>query len=528
MSDVSKREFLKKAAFGAAVMATSGVLTACGTNPEEPVPAPVPEPEVEQWNHETDVVVAGAGNGGLSAAAAAAESGKQVMLVETSGIVGGGSAWSGGVIHAFGARDAEQYQEYTEGFHDPVLGKRYVETFRNDYLPWLESIGAPLIPGDPSVGLGTGSEPRMGETGDIGHQGKRRYFRHLQEYLEGNGGSVMLKTRAHKLIVDDTGAVVGLQIQKSDGTLESIKANAVILATGNFMANKGLLQKYVAPHADMARNMGVPYNTGEGMLMAQSVGAMLSGGFESWSGIYCAVTPVKTLVDDPVEYEKIIEEDPDTMPRSGVGRLMPPMWVGLLHPEEAKGILVNLDGKRFRDESCPINSKYARLPMAILHEREGMAFMIADANVAEDTPGSQPMLEAIIAEGGKVVIADTLEELAEGLGKQGVPKHHFLKMMEEYNQAAANGTGGELSPPRVNGHYALNTPPFYAVPTTSQIYCTYGGIAINENAQVMDLQRRPIKGLYAVPPAAGGIFKSVYMGGIGVAGAYGYIAGKHV
>ena len=525
MSDASKRDFLKKAALGAAVVATTGVLKACAGTPEESV-APAPEPE--QWDYETDVVIAGGGNGGLSAACAAAENGKRGILVEASSIVGGGSAWSGGVIHAFGARNAEEYNTYTEGFHDPVLGKRYVETFRNDYLPWLEAIGAPLIPGDPSVGLGVGSEPRMGESGDIGHQGKRRFFKYLQDNFENNGGTVMLSTRARKLIMDETGAVTGLQIQKSDGTLESIKANAVILATGNFMGNKSLMQKYVAPHADMARNMGVPYNTGEGMLMAQAAGAMLSGAFESWSGMYCAITPAKCMVDDPVEYEKMIAEDPDTMPGSGAGRLSPPMWVGLLHPEDAKGILINLDGQRFKDESCPINSKYARLPMSILHQREGKVFMIADANIAEDTPGSQAMLDAIIAEGGQVVIADTLEELADGMYQQGVYKSQFVKMINEYNEAAASGTGEELNPPRMNGHYPVTTPPFYAVPTTSQVYCTYGGISINENTQVLDLQKLPIRGLYAVPPAAGGVFKSVYMGGIGVAGAFGYIAGKSV
>ncbi len=523
MSDVKRREFVKKAAFGAMMVAGAGALTACATPADTSGPAEAPE----KWDHQTDVVIAGAGNGGLSAAASAVDEGKEVILLEISSIVGGGSAWSGGVIHAWGVKDFDEYDEYTEGFNDPVLAKLFIETFRKQYLPWLESMGAPLLEGDPNA-FGPTIDPRMGQEGDIAHAGKRRYFGHLADYVDANGGSIMLNTRAYKLITNDENHVIGLQAMDKDGQLINIKADAVVLATGNFMGNKEMLQKYVGPYADMARNMGVPYNTGEGIKMAQSVGAMLSGSMNSWSGMYCALTPQRPLVEDVEEYEKIVKEDPDSMPGADVGRLSPPMWVGLLDPREAKGILVNLDGKRFRDESCPIQSKYARLPQAILQQKEGMTFMVADEIIAEDTPGSHAIIDQIIAEGGKVVVADTLEELADGLAKQGVYKQVFLKTIRDYNAAIDAGNSDELDVPRVNGHYKISTPPFYAIPTTSQIYCTFGGIEINEKTEVLDHQRRPIRGLYAVPPAAGGIFNSVYMGGIAVAGTFGYIAGKNV
>lgn len=522
MSDTNKRDFVKKAAFGAMMIAGAGALSACGGPAETSAPAEAPE----KWDHETDVVIAGGGNGGMSAAASAVDEGKRVILLEISGIVGGGTAWSGGIIHAWGVKDYKEYDEYTEGFNHPVLAKLYIETFRNQYLPWLKSIGAPLLDGQPG-GFGPYSDPRMGQQGDMAHAGKRRYFKHLVDYVEGKGGTIMLNTRAYKLIADESNRVIGIQAMDKEGNLINIKANSVVLATGNFMANKEMLQKYIGPYADRARTMGVPYSTGDGIYMAQSVGAMLSESMSTWSGTFCALTPKRPLVDDPVEYEKIIAEDPNAMPRTDVGRLSPPMWVGLLDPREAKGILVNLDGKRFRDESCPIQSKYARLPQAILHQKEGIAFMIADEAIAEDTPGSHSIIDKIIAEGGKVVIADTIEELAEGLSKQGVYKQVFLKTIKEYNAAIDAGKADELDVPRVGGHYKISKPPFYAVPTTAQIYCNFGGIAINEKTQVLDYQRRPIQGLYAVPPAAGGVFNSVYMGGVAIAGTFGYIAGKN-
>ncbi|NLJ58116.1 MAG: FAD-dependent oxidoreductase [Tissierellia bacterium] len=530
MGELNRRDFLKKAAIGTAVVAGAGALSACGvaaTNTEQPAPAPAAEAveTPEKWDYETDVVIAGAGNGGLSAAAAAVDEGKKVILLEISSIVGGGSAWSGGVIHAWGLQNFEEYNEYTEGLHHPVLAKLFVETLRKDYFPWLESIGAPLVPGDPNA-YGPTIDPRLGEQGDIAHVGKRKYFNHLANFTESKGGTIMLNTRAYKLITNEDNHVIGLQAMNKEGQLINIKATSVILATGNFMANKEMLQKYVGPYADTARNMGVPYNTGDGIMMAQSVGAILSGGMSTWSGTFSALTPTTPVVDDPEEYERIVAEDPETMPGVGVGRISPPMWVGLLNPTEAKGILVNLDGKRFRDESCVIQSKYARLPQAVLEQREGMAYMIADEIIAEDTPGSHALVDQIIAEGGKVVVADSLEELAEGLSLQGVYKKVFLKTINEYNAAIDAGRADELDIPRVTGHYKISTPPFYAIPTTAQIYCTYGGIEINEKTEVLDYQRRPIPGLYAVPPAAGGIFRSIYAGGIAIAGTFGYLAGK--
>ena len=530
MGELNRRDFLKKAAVGTAMVAGAGALTACGVTqapaPENSQPEQ-PAAEPEKWDYETDVVIAGAGNGGLSAAASVVDQGKKAIVLEISGVVGGGSAWSGGIIHAWGLKDYEEYNEYTEGLHHPVLAKLFIETLRDEYFPWLDSIGAPLVPGDPNA-YGPVIDPRLGEQGDTAHVGKRKFFNYLADYAKGKGADFMLNTRAYKLITNDDNHVIGMQAMDKDGKLINIKATSVILSTGNFMANKEMMQKYIGPYADNARNMGVPYNTGDGIRLAESAGAMLSGSMSTWSGTFCALTPTVPVVDNPEEYERIAKEDPDTMPGVGAGRISPPMWVGLLNPAEAKGILVNLDGKRFRDESCVIQSKYARLPQAVLQQKEGMAYMIADDIIAEETPGSQMLIEQIIAEGGKVVIADTLEELAAGLHKQGVYEKVFLKTISDYNNAIDAGKADVLDVPRVGGHYKISTPPFYAIPITSQIYCTYGGIEINEKTQVLDYQRRPIQGLYAVPPAAGGVMRSVYTGGIAIAGTFGYIAGKNV
>lgn len=57
---------------------------------------------------------------------------------------------------------------------------------------------------------------------------------------------------------------------------------------------------------------------------------------------------------------------------------------------------------------------------------------------------------------------------------------------------------------------ALTTPPFYAIPMVGGIMATFGGLKINTDTQVIGTDALPIKGLYAVPGAAGGIMNGDY------------------
>mgnify|MGYP000161093747 CR=1 FL=1 len=59
---------------------------------------------------------------------------------------------------------------------------------------------------------------------------------------------------------------------------------------------------------------------------------------------------------------------------------------------------------------------------------------------------------------------------------------------------------------------------------------TFGGPLINTKAEVQNLDRRSIPGLYAVGNAAGGIFFHNYAGGaqLGAATVFGRIAGREI
>jgi fumarate reductase flavoprotein subunit len=483
----------------------------------------------ETWDQEVDVVVAGAGHGGLCAAISAAQEGASVLLLEISSKTGGGSAWSGGIIHAMGLQDWEEYLAHTEGLHDPELGRLYVETFRNEFIPWLEEIGAYFE--GPGEGVAFSADYFMGK-GEKGQLRHRLYFDSLEEALAGFGGTLMTRMRAVKLFTNEEGAVVGLRAVNVDtGEFMNIGARAVILATGNFMANKEMLNRYVGPFAHRAKLMGVPYNTGEGIMMAEEAGAILSGSMSTWSGTLVALTPGDPLCANAEEYERVLAETPpeELGAALSVGRISPPSWLPLdagFFAGQVRGLLVNKEGKRFIDEGSPLESKYVRLQQAVLRQTEGMAYQIGDQAIFDATLGSAEAIEAIEAAGGTVLVADTLEELADMLAERGVRRGAFLRTIQEYNQAIADETTMDLDVPRTTGFFPIENPPFYAIAVTAQIYMTFGGVAINENVQALDRQKNPIPGLYAVPPTGGGVFDVLYGGGIGIAGTFGYLAGK--
>jgi FAD binding domain len=215
-------------------------------------------------------------------------------------------------------------------------------------------------------------------------------------------------------------------------------------------------------------------------------------------------------------------------------------WLGIF-PQlgtPARGILINRLGLRFIDESSPVHARYPRVAQAIIRQPGGFVWVIADKKIYDDSPGSEATIQKIIADGGvlgtqgNVIISNTLEEFADALSAVGVYKGPFLKTIEDYNEAVDKKTQELLQPVsrfsgNQSGGYAIRTPPFYAVPVRADSYLCFGGVRMNEHGQALDPQGLPVANLYVPPPLGGGIQNDIYMGSIGSAGVFGYLAAKH-
>jgi fumarate reductase flavoprotein subunit len=59
----------------------------------------------------------------------------------------------------------------------------------------------------------------------------------------------------------------------------------------------------------------------------------------------------------------------------------------------------------------------------------------------------------------------------------------------------------------------ITKPPFYAFPFMGGMTATFGGPKINEFAQIINTENKPIDGLYGAGNAVGGIFYDNYLDG---------------
>ena len=72
--------------------------------------------------------------------------------------------------------------------------------------------------------------------------------------------------------------------------------------------------------------------------------------------------------------------------------------------------------------------------------------------------------------------------------------------------------------------------PFNAFPFEGGMTATYGGPKIDVKGRVLNLENKPIVGLYAAGNAAGGLFYKDYLGGsqLGACTVFGRIVGREM
>src|SRR5215831_2326586 len=191
------------------------------------------------------------------------------------------------------------------------------------------------------------------------------------------------------------------------------------------------------------------------------------------------------------------------------------------------GVLVNARGARFFDEGEDFQFyTYAKLGGITLNEPGGIGWQIFDSKVLHLLEGRYKT--------GTPETADSLDALVD---KLPLDRAACRRTLEAYNHAVGEGrfdptirdglaTHG-LALPKSNWAQRLDTPPFVAYPTTGGITFTFGGVRVNERAQILGASWTPIPGLYACGEMVGGLFHGNYPGGTGLmSGAvFGRLAG---
>ena len=487
-------------------------------------------------SHETDVLVVGAGNAAMCAALAARESGLAVTVLERAPFEegGGNSRFTAGNIR-FAFRDdrdihalvpdlSEEERNSTdfgsypeEKFFDDMFAvtsyrtdPQMVETLvtrSRDTMMWLRGKGIRFVPryGHQAVKV-NGRFKFWGGLALEAVGGGPGLVESLWKGARERGIGIRYGARATALLFDGV-RVEGVRVRVDD-RIEEIRARSVVLACGGFEANPEWRARYLGPGWELAKVRGTRFNTGDGLRMALDIGAAPYG---NWTGCHA------------VGWDLNATEFGDLAVGDGFQKHSYPL-----------GIMVNAHGRRFLDEGLDfMNYTYAKYGHEILAQPGQFAWQVFDSKVSARLRAEYRIRQATR------VSADSLEELAGKL--EGVNPTGFLDTVKEFNAAVmtevpfdqsikdGRGTRG-LAIAKTNWANPLTEPPFEAYAVTCGITFTYGGVRIDGSGQVLDVDLRPIPGLYAAGEMVGGLFYFNYPGGTGLmAGAvFGRLAGESI
>jgi len=495
---LSRREFLKNAALGAAGAAVVGTVGLASAREEEKAyqyampekldescfaDSPVTRELITDFSAEYtfDVVVVGAGTGGVPAALSALEEGATVGVLEKQ--VCAISQGNGGTGIDLENSNTYGLLRYMRGFHesctwrsDPELLKTYVYQ-SGEAMNWLmvraTEAGYPPTSLAPSgidyedggvlkrVMVSFGTKPEnMGSM-----------IVPLAEYAASKGVEFFYSTPGVQLIMQD-GKCVGVIGKNADGQYIKFNANkAVVLSTGDYQNNSGMVAKFCPDVSNFDKKQFG--KTGDGILMA-----MCAGG---------------------------------DIVRVGHAHMMHDFDSGPMFTTPF--VCVDEDGKRFINEEFSFTevSNYLRD-----HRRPGWYTQVFDSeyvNYVKDWgmnptapealenyfPGKDEYKPGVYSGLVDTHKADTLEELAEAIG---LPAADFVASIERYNELCEKGLDEDFGrqPKYLN---PIKTPPFYGIHKHIRVSALCAGVTVNGDYQVIDGEKNPIPGLYATGFGAG-------------------------
>jgi flavocytochrome c len=440
---------------------------------------------------ETDLVVIGAGAAGFAAALTAADRGTDVLLLEKAAEPGGSSRICGGLL-AFAGTDIQQrngiwdsndllYRDLITvglGAADPAIVRAYVD-HQLDTYHWLLARDV-LFGAKPDASSGQ-SVPRCHVVDPDALI--QTLARHARAHPR-----ITIATNAQALrLIREESRVTAVRVHQDNQDFAVTTRRGAIVTAGGFTRNAALVATF-APQVAKAWVTGGDANTGDGLLMAWQLGAGLA---------------------DVAYIQGTFGKHPTN--HSNRHSLLS-VYKG--------AIAVNPLAKRFVNES----RSYKLLGTASLAQPGDHTWQIFDQPIydAHDEDVSIFDVRHRHRE-GMLIEAASLDELAE---KTNLDPITLKDTVARYN--AGDDPFGRKH--LVHNHGALvriETPPFYAYPSTAALYGTYCGLTVTPSMRVRDVFGEPIEGLWAAGEVTGGLHGAAYMTGSAFAKAliFGRIAG---
>ncbi len=570
-SDITRRDIIKGVGIATAALGTVS-LSACQSESGEGA--------VINWDHEVDLVLVGTGVGAGTAALTARENGDSVVMVEKAPVFGGTSAKTVGVLwipNNFSLREKgiedskedclkylaryshpERYSAdahqlglddhaYTllEAFYDNA--SKAADQLRNsgaiNLAEWrmfhLNRPATDYLDQVPENKVPTGRT--LGTVGDDGAMGTGvDMMGQLEAALRARETKILLRHRAVKLIVNDTGRVIGLQADR-DGQAVLLRARkGVIFASGGYAHNRQAL-------ASNQRNRfygscATPMATGDFISIAGAIGARMGNMSSAWRS--------QVVLEQALENSKL------------AGGIFMPAGDSMFHVNKYGLRAVN--EKRNYNDRTEVHGYYdssrAEFPNQLM-------FMIYDQRSAEAFAGiyplpNQPGDSKFVVQGNSLAelgerLQERLAKLATGTGGFSLDASfadNLAQTLTKFNAYARSGKDldfqrGEasydsewhqaFSPMRTDTDWPANDlpsvtmyplreeGPYYATILAAGGLDTNGGPVIDASARVIDVEGKPIPGLYGAGNCIASPSREAYWGAgcpLGLSLTFGYIA----
>lgn len=512
--------------------------------PWEIAPEPISDDQIAEVI-DCDIVVCGAGIAGLPGIAYAAEQGANVHILEKAGTWGTKRLCTCGFnadcqLKYDLVTDRDEFVtevwKITNGSQGRMIS--YGRWFDNSgpFVNWLEGVfvnkGYGLIPQaatgikvtNDGVGQSDGASSFWKTYGAmiyfVDENGKTNvdggdldWTGILAKYAEENGATFHYNTPAVQLVMDDSGRVTSVIGETEEGDYVKINASkGILLATGDMAGDREMMGYYNPSLLKCHILTREEKNTGDGHKMGLWVGADMDDFAAGDMFPFVAVSPDATSDQRP-KFEGS---------RSYAAVASLPV------------LMVDTSGRRLAAEDLPFQA-YS-IPK-ITATADGYAWSIWDGAWETKFPEGFPRADYLSensqeqmdreVKAGLTLKADTLEELVEMMG---VDPEVFAATLDRYHELCAGGKDLDFYKSS-SWLTTIDTPPFYACKTCSNITSTRGGLRNDDRCRVIDKAGRPIPGLYAAGNTAGSFYGSVYppnvMGsGIGHGQCFSWIAVK--
>lgn len=313
-----------------------------------------------------------------------------------------------------------------------------------------------------------------------------------------------------RALLSEGGRVVGARLETPEGPLEIRARRGVVLAAGGITRDPD--RRRAEYPAAIARTPVLaptaPGNTGDMARLAEGLGARFNGNVAN----VAAWMPVSNL--------------PGRSDYTAV-------WPHLVDRYKPGFLIVLPDGKRFANESASYHDLGSEMVRAFALRGADHAWLIGDAAAVRrwgiGFARPFPIPKGALLRSGYLLKAPTLAALAT---RAGIDAKALTRTVEAFNEGAREGRDPEFgrgSAPydRFHGDAdhrpnpalgPVERAPFYAVRLYPGEIGSFGGLATDAWARVLDTSDRPIPGLYAVGNEQANAFGGAYPGAGGTLG----------